>query len=188
VTSVQRAYGDRMATGSWAVGTSALVVTVPAAEPLVGSWRSRYDPSAADGMPAHVTVLFPWLATAAVDADVLARLDSLVRKEPSFGLRLAEPARFPSTLYLRPEPDGPFRRLTAAVAETWQDHPPNGGAYADVVPHLTIADQQSATVLDDVESAIAPFDVIETRVDAVELYAFDGAAWCPRHRSPLGPG
>ena len=176
-----------MAAARRPVGTSALVVTVPAAEPVVGPWRSQYDPSAADGMPAHVTVLFPWLAASAVDADVLARLDSLVRREPAFGLRLAEPARFPNTLYLRPEPDAPFRRLTAAVAGTWPDHPPYGGAYADVVPHLTVADQQAAAVLDDVQAAIVPFDVIETRVDAVELYAFDGAGWWPRHRSPLGP-
>ena len=176
-----------MAAARWPVGTSALVVTVPAAEPVVGSWRSQYDPSAAAGMPAHVTVLFPWLAASAVDADVLARLDSLVRNEPAFGLRLAEPARFADTLYLRPEPDAPFRRLTAAVARSWPDHPPYGGVYADVVPHLTVADHQGAAVLDDIQAAIVPFDVIDTRVDAVDLYTFDDSGWLPSHRSPLGP-
>ena len=59
-----------MAAARWPVGTSALVVTVPAAERAVGPWRLHYDPSAAAGMPAHVTVLFPWLAASAVDADV----------------------------------------------------------------------------------------------------------------------
>ena len=176
-----------MATASRPVGTSALVVTVPAAEPVVGPWRRQYDPSAADGMPAHVTVLFPWLTAAEIDADVLTRLDSLVRREPAFGLRLAESARFPDTLYLRPEPDAPFRRLTAAVAGSWPDRPPYGGAYADVVPHLTVADHQAAAVLDHVQAAIVPFDVVDTRVDAVELFIFDGSAWRPRHRSPLGP-
>jgi 2'-5' RNA ligase len=177
-----------MAAARWALGTSALVITVPAAEPVVGPWRLQYDPSAAAGMPAHVTVLYPWLAASAIDDHVLARLDSLVRREPAFGLRLAEPARFPDTLYLRPEPDAPFRRLTAAVTASWPDRPPYGGAYADVVPHLTVAGHQAAAVLDDVEAALVPFDVVDTRIDAVELYVFDGSAWRPRHRSPLGPG
>src|SRR6478609_6635048 len=63
-----------MAAARWALGTSALVITVPAAEPVVGPWRLQYDPSAAAGMPAHVTVLYPWLAASAIDDHVLDRL------------------------------------------------------------------------------------------------------------------
>lgn len=33
----------------------------PFGEPLVGGFRERYDSSAAYGMPAHVTVLYPFL-------------------------------------------------------------------------------------------------------------------------------
>jgi len=73
------------------------------------------------------------------------------------------------------------------VTRSWPDHPPYGGVYADVVPHLTVADHQGAAVLDDIQAAIVPFDVIDTRVDAVDLYTFDGSGWLPSHRSPLGP-
>jgi hypothetical protein len=40
--------------------TTALVILVPEAEALVKAFRERYDPSAAEGMPAHVTVLYPF--------------------------------------------------------------------------------------------------------------------------------
>ena len=39
---------------------SALVVLVPAAEVVVKSFRDKYDSSAADGCPAHVTLLYPF--------------------------------------------------------------------------------------------------------------------------------
>ena len=39
---------------------SALLVEVPEAEPLVRQWRMDLDPHAALGVPAHITVLFPF--------------------------------------------------------------------------------------------------------------------------------
>src|SRR5215216_5253276 len=42
------------------VPRSALIVAVPEAEPLVGGWRLRYD-DASLGVPAHVTLLFPFM-------------------------------------------------------------------------------------------------------------------------------
>lgn len=39
---------------------SALVVLVPEAEALVKSFRDRHDPSAAAGVPAHITLLYPF--------------------------------------------------------------------------------------------------------------------------------
>ena len=42
-------------------GESALLVAVPAAEPAVAAHRSRLDTSAAVGVPAHITVLYPFL-------------------------------------------------------------------------------------------------------------------------------
>jgi hypothetical protein len=39
---------------------SALVVVVPEAEAAVNAHRRRLDPAAAWGVPAHVTVLYPF--------------------------------------------------------------------------------------------------------------------------------
>jgi hypothetical protein len=47
-------------------------------------------------------------------------------------------------LWLDPEPALPFRQLTSAVWRAFPQHPPYGGAYNDVVPHLTVAEQRLA--------------------------------------------
>ena len=40
---------------------SAILLCVPEAEKLVHEWRLKGDPSAARGVPAHVTLLYPFL-------------------------------------------------------------------------------------------------------------------------------
>jgi hypothetical protein len=54
-------------------------------------------------------------------------------------------------LYLAPSPAEPFKALTHAVVERYPDYPPYGGAFPEVIPHLTIADVDEAAQLDDIE-------------------------------------
>jgi hypothetical protein len=56
---------------------SALLLAVPAAEAAVGPHRARLDSSALDGVPAHITVLYPFLPPAEIGPDALARLSRL---------------------------------------------------------------------------------------------------------------
>jgi len=53
---------------------SALVVLVPEADHLVKPSRDRYDPSAATGMPAHITMLYPFKPLDEVDEIALRDL------------------------------------------------------------------------------------------------------------------
>ena len=88
---------------------TALIVPVPACEPTVGRFRERYDPSAAVGVPAHVTLLYPFLAPGEVAAGDVAVLTMLFATTPSFDIVFARCARFaPKTLWLTPEPAEPF--------------------------------------------------------------------------------
>jgi hypothetical protein len=63
---------------------SALLVTVPAAEPAVARHRSRLDTSAAVGVPAHIAVLYPFLPPDLIDADTHATLARLFASVPGF--------------------------------------------------------------------------------------------------------
>jgi 2'-5' RNA ligase len=117
---------------------SALVVPVPAAEPLVQAWRDRYDPSAAAGMPAHITVLYPFAPRRALDA-LEDELASVAASLAPFEFRLERVGRFPGVLYLEPEPATPFVELTRTFTERWPQYQPYAGAFDAVVPHLTIA-------------------------------------------------
>ena len=119
---------------------SALVVVVPEAEALVGAFRAKYDPSAAVGMPAHITLLFPFLQPDEFDVNMQDELRACFAGFPRFHFSLTAIRQFrPSVLYLASEPDAPFREITRAIWDRHPQTPPYGGEFADTVPHLTVA-------------------------------------------------
>jgi hypothetical protein len=81
-------------------GESAVVVPVPAVEPAVSRWRARFDDSAAQGMPAHVTAVYPFLSEDRLTASVRAELLELCADLPVLDVVFARLARFPRVLYL----------------------------------------------------------------------------------------
>jgi 2'-5' RNA ligase len=127
---------------------TALIILVPEAEALVKAFRARYDPSAAEGMPAHITVLYPFKPAEGISTDVGDTLQRLFLRYPHFRFSLEETSRFPHTLYLAPRPAAPFQELTRAVVERYPETPPYGGAFSQVVPHLTIAQVEDPQQLD----------------------------------------
>jgi 2'-5' RNA ligase superfamily len=89
-----------------------------------------------NGVPAHVTVLFPFLEAADVDE---AALRDLLGRFRAFDFVLDRLEHFEDgTAWLRPNPSARFEDLTAAVWERWPDHPPYEGAYDEPIPHLTV--------------------------------------------------
>jgi hypothetical protein len=133
---------------------SALVVMVPEAEALVRPFRERHDPSAAAGVPAHVTVLYPFLPPDAIDARVLDDLRACLRRFAPIHCSLGPIRRFPGVLYLAPDPDEPFRQLTLAIWERFRT-PPYGGKWPDIVPHLSVAQLADEMQLDRIATEFA---------------------------------
>ena len=115
------------------------VVTVPEAEPLVAALRSRFDPSAAVDVPAHITVLYPFMPPAQLTPELLARAAGALRGLDPFSFTLARVRRFPGVLYLAPEPSAPFVAMTEALVQAFPAFPPFGGVHDRIVPHLTVA-------------------------------------------------
>jgi hypothetical protein len=133
---------------------SALVVVVPEAEPLVADLRAQYDRSAARGMPAHVTVLYPFRHPDALDAPVLGALSDTFARQAAFRYALVGVCGFPGVVYLAPQPRDPFDALTRAVAARFPDTPPYAGAIADPIPHLTVAQSPPAAALDEISGQL----------------------------------
>jgi 2'-5' RNA ligase len=127
---------------------SALVVLVPEAEAVTKPFRDRYDPSAAAGVPAHITLLYPFKAPDAVDGIALGKLaDCFARFEP-IRFCLGAIRRFPAeVLYLAPEPAEPFRQLTLSVWNLFPETPPYGGRWPEIIPHLSVAKVTNETQL-----------------------------------------
>jgi len=125
---------------------AAVILPVPEAEPLVGELRQRYDPSAELGVPAHITINYPFKPHVQRTAQARAELDALLAGFCQFSFALCEIGTFPGVVYLAPEPRDPFLMLIGAVAALFPDSPPYEGRFAQSVPHLTVAQVDEATV------------------------------------------
>ncbi|WP_030721250.1 2'-5' RNA ligase family protein [Streptomyces sp. NRRL S-237] len=177
---------DDSTTSAFRAGQTGLIVRIPEAEPSVRGWRERLDPSAQAGVPAHVTVLFPFLDESRTDALVHSALADVLGGHQAFDLRFERCGRLPEVLYLVPEPDTRLRQLTEAIADRWPEAPPYGGRFADVVPHLTIAQGQEDAVLEEIEADLAGWLPFTSHVASVELMVHDGVKWQERASFALG--
>jgi 2'-5' RNA ligase len=166
-------------------GQSAVVVPAPAVEPVVAAWRQRFDSSAAQGMPAHITALYPFLPEERLTDDVVSGLRVLCAAVPILDVRFRCTGRFPDVLYLDPEPPGGLQALTTAIAERWPEAPPYGGAFDAVIPHLTIAHRAGDDVMNNIEADVQRRLPIETRLVEACMYVFDGQRWRLRARLPF---
>jgi 2'-5' RNA ligase len=168
---------------------SALVVLVPEAELLVKPFRDRYDHSAAEGVPAHVTVLYPFKAPSELTA-VIPTLHELLARCPAFSFALARAHRFPGVLYLAPLPDEPFKALTRIVVEHFPELLPYRGAFAEIIPHLTVAQVADEGQLDGIalEFGRAARDhlPVPARAAVVALMDNQQGQWQVRARFRLG--
>ncbi len=164
---------------------SAVVARVPVPRALE-SLRASWDWGASVGVPAHVTVLFPFLPADQLRPEVRRELAALAAAHPPFEVRFERAGRFPGVVYIAPEPATPFARLTEAVVAAYPEFPPYGGAYDVVIPHLTIAESDEAP-LDEIATAATNVLPFRRRVSALEVLVEGGEGrWHTRWRLPLG--
>jgi 2'-5' RNA ligase len=168
------------------VAETALVVLVPEAEALVADYRLLHDPAAAVGVPAHVTILYPFRSI--VDDLAAEAVAEIAAEVGAFDVAFATLARFPGeVVYLVPQPAEPFRRLSEASVTRFPDCPPYGGAIPDPVPHLTVADGVDTATAAALDSAVAPGLPIRSRVEHLTLIAQDETGhWFVVRHWPLG--
>jgi 2'-5' RNA ligase len=127
---------------------------VPEAENLVQPFRTQFDPSAVQAMPAHITLLFPFKPPTEIDGGVREKLRACFARFPRFHFSLTEIRRFQSgVLYLAPDPATLFRDITRAIWDRFPDTPPYGGKHADTIPHLTVAAMDCREQVDRVAEA-----------------------------------
>jgi 2'-5' RNA ligase len=166
---------------------TALIVPVPRIGPLLQPWRSRYDPSAAGGVPPHVTVLVPFLRPAELRAHHLAALEDVVAHHAEIDVELATVGMFDEgVLHMRPEPDTPFRELTADVHDRFPDSQPYGGRHDEVVPHVTVGHDIPRPAASHAARSLMLALPIRVHLDVVQLWAPRGDQWTIVASFPLG--
>lgn len=155
---------------------SAVIVPVPEVEHAVADLRDRHDPAAGWGVPAHVTVMFPFLPPDEIDAGVLDRLGAAVASVPRAVATFGRTAWFGTeVLWLAPDPSAVFTALTDAVTAAFPGYLPYGGEIEDVVAHVTIgyntaAPEPPPAVLRRAEELVQALLPITAEVDEVELW------------------
>ena len=108
-----------------------MIVVVPEAQAVV------VDGFAEPGVPAHVTILYPFADALEVDETAVAEV---ARSFAPFDFELDRFEQFDDGLaWLRAEPAETFVALTNAVWNRFPDYPPYEGAHDVLVPHLTIS-------------------------------------------------
>jgi 2'-5' RNA ligase len=168
-------------------GRSALVLLVPEAEPLVGRLRLAHDPACALGVPAHVTLLFPFAPAARIDGELMGGLARELAACAPLDLRFDRVARFPDVAYLALVDPAPVVALVRALAAAWPEYPPYEGRFPDVVPHLTVAHGDRA-VLDRVAAEVTSGLPRVARVEEASLLVEDESGrWSVRAAFRLGP-
>jgi 2'-5' RNA ligase len=110
---------------------SAVIVLVAEAAAAVDAWRERTctdRPSI--GIPAHITLVFPFVPAASIDDELIASLRRLIGQTRSFVFALRETRRFPTVTYLAPDTPQPFIGLTEAITSLFPEHLPYEGCSA----------------------------------------------------------
>lgn len=132
------------------------------------------------GMPAHVTVLYPFVRAREVDRHAKEMLGAALGAIPAFDFTMSEIRRFPNVVYLAPDPAEPFVALTHAVLRHWPDQQPYDGAFEEIVPHVTVAYGESTP------SGVVEHLPITARAQEVWLMTRQGNRWVLRERFELG--
>jgi hypothetical protein len=169
---------------------SLLSVPVPKVDPLVRSRLLRRSPDevpADDDDPvAHITLLGPFADRHDLTPGVLSELRRFFADVTPFTFTLTSVNRFPGgTVYLAPSPAAPFRQLTHELFRFFPEHPPYGGAFDEVVPHLSVPLPDDET-LEDLEREVGRLLPITAHAREAALYWWEPGACGTVETFPFG--
>ena len=104
--------------------------------------RRRLVGNAADGVPAHMTLLHPFVEPASLELPVRRRLADVAARHRAFDYRQVRMAEWPDAIYVAVDPVEPFARLQRDLQAAFPAWPIYGaGSDFKFVPHITIADR-----------------------------------------------
>lgn len=162
-----------------------IAALVPDADPLVGPFRERLDPTARRGLGAHLTLVYPFLEPAEVTDAAVDALRGAVASVAPFSCTFGELRWFSRrVLWLAPDPVAPFREIAERVRRAVPEVPPED---RELVPHLTVGLRRAApaAALREAAAAIAPGLPVTTTIDRVALMVRT-QTWDVGAEAPLG--
>ena len=120
---------------------SAVIVRAPLPRGLERLRRRRVG-NAAVGVPAHMTLLHPFIEREDLTTSVRRRLREVAADHRPFDYRQARQAEWPDAIYVAVDPVRPFVRLQRDLQAAFPDWPIYGaGSDFEFEPHITVADR-----------------------------------------------
>lgn len=176
--------------------TSALVLPAPPAQALLTAARRRIEAAVgwlqASPVPAHLTVLYPFLAPGRIGAAEHARLQAACAAHRCFGFVLDRVLHQDGLLSLEPRPCAALDQLVAGVRSCFPAILPYGGQFGPAPRlHLTVDYGPSLAalapdVLHELQATLAAALPLTVPVRQVDLWVATDGQWARSTRFPLG--
>jgi hypothetical protein len=166
-------------------GRTGLIIPVPAADALLNAVRGRH-PGAVRDVPAHVSVLYPFLPAEELDGPVTESLGTVFAEHRPTEVRFTACHRQPGFVGLLPEPKDVLDALAAATRQRWPSVLPYGGAFGeDPGTHLTVAMGTDEATSAEIEQEVGGWLPLRARLDTAWLVVYDHG-WTVHSTFPFG--
>ena len=170
---------------------TALVLVLTEHSPELSALHAQFQPEvAAKGIPLHITLLYPFVPPRAITPELISTLRCFFAERHSPSFELTRIDTFPGVLWAAPEPAEELVRLIEALARLFPHTPPYGGAYADVVPHATLAERPGGAgrerIAAQLRAATAPLLPVSCELTYASLLEeHEPDRWRERERFPF---
>jgi 2'-5' RNA ligase len=155
---------------------SVVLVPAPDVGQVVRDLRMQHDPSAAAGVPPHVTLMFPFVPPRDLTEPTFDTLEQLITGTRAFQFSLTRVNEFEQgVVYLEPEPAEPFVQLTRELSRRFGILPFGGDFGEEPVPHLTVAILESASTRERLVNQLSSLVPIVIRADEAWLMVGNNA-------------
>ncbi len=138
-------------------GSTALLFLVPEAQDLFDAVGGATP----GGIPAHITVLYPFVPPIKATSQTRDALTQLAAETDCFSVTITSLAQWEITTYLDLEPEAPVRSLTYRIFDRWPNYPPYGDVDLYIQPHMALA---QGVIPSDVEATALPYLPVEAEI------------------------
>lgn len=151
---------------------SAVILSFPDIDAVIGDIRDHLDPSASWGIPAHVSLIYPFARAHRITPELLETVRAVAAGTQPFEVRFDRTGWFgDETVWLGPAPQPALDDVVARCLAAFPQYPPYGGEFDEFVAHLILVTGHPAQEAKDAERAVLPELPISTTAGGLTVVA-----------------